>query len=149
MQWKFADLPSSQPQFLAPTVEELQETLKRIPPPSVDAIHVHSEREIEALSAFCRSDNGDGAPPYLRWTHVLGIPVYVIRETPPLTIRAMLRGEIVADHTIDELDMRRCAACTRGDHLHCADGDIAREQAEFDNWLTDGPPPWWGCECEC
>lgn len=42
-----------------------------------------------------------------------------------------------------------CAACQRGDHENCYDGDKAREQAEFDNWYTDGPPPWWGCKCDC
>jgi len=146
MQWKFSDPPSSEA-FPSPSMRQALEALRSIPPPSVDAIRVHSQREIEALSAFCRSANE--APEYLRATRALGIPVHIDRTTPPLTIRAMLRGEIVADHMVDELDMRRCAACTRGDHLHCADGDIAREQAEFDNWLTDGPPPWWGCECEC
>ena len=41
-----------------------------------------------------------------------------------------------------------CPPCKSGDHRNCLDGDVSREQAEFESFYGD-LPPWWGCECPC
>lgn len=42
-----------------------------------------------------------------------------------------------------------CPSCQKGDHTHCYDGDIVREELESRAIFTDKPVPWFGCCCEC
>jgi hypothetical protein len=82
------------------TPGEFQRVAASIPKPTVDALHVHSRQEVEALREFVDRADKDDLPPFLRWHDALGIPVYVIDDTPPGVIRAMLNGELVSEHNI-------------------------------------------------